>query len=65
VQATGRDVDLQQNPWLFGPIGSTRGIGVDFFDKWASDKQWIFTRCKTGKGLLSSFNGVTFDIARR
>ena len=45
VQATGRIVDLAQTPWLSGPIGTTRGIGVDFFDKWASEKQWIVTRC--------------------
>lgn len=58
VQATGRIVDLPRTPWLSGPIGSTRGIGVDFFDKWASEKQWIVTRCTTGKGLLPSFDGL-------
>lgn len=58
VQATGRIVDIAKTPWLSGPIGSTRGIGIDFFDKWASEKQLIVTRCNTGKGLLPSFDGL-------
>lgn len=58
VQATGRRIDLATNPWLAGPIGSTRGIGLDYFDKWAAAERLVVTRHRTGKGLLPSFSGL-------
>ncbi len=58
VQATGRRIDLARNPWLAGPIGSTRGIGLDYFDKWAAAEQLVVTRYRSGKGLLQSFSGL-------
>jgi hypothetical protein len=34
VQITGRRVALADAPWLYGPSGSVRGIGADFFAHW-------------------------------
>jgi hypothetical protein len=36
VQLTGREVDLESNAWLSGPIAPTIGIGADFFKNLAS-----------------------------
>jgi hypothetical protein len=55
VQATGRRIDLANHSWLKGPIGSTRGIGLDFFDKWAQTERLVVNRNASGKGLISSF----------
>lgn len=38
VLATGRRVDLAAEPRLVGPVGSTRGIGLDYFDKWGGGR---------------------------
>ena len=66
VCLTGRRVDLDDHPWLVGPIGSTRGIGLDYFDKWAAKEGLTATRHRCGKGLLTSFGelaGPGFDAA--
>ena len=31
VQLTGRRVSLADVPWLAGPVGGTREIGIEFF----------------------------------
>lgn len=64
VRSTGRHVDFSEENWLLGPVGTTRGVGRDFFDKWAATEQLTVTRHRSGKGLLSSFAalaGSTFD----
>ena len=64
VRATGRRVDLAAAPWLAGPVGSTRGIGLEYFDKWAATENLSVTRYRTEKGLLQSFatlSGPGFD----
>ncbi|MDB5306916.1 MAG: hypothetical protein JWO38_1118 [Gemmataceae bacterium] len=66
VQATGRRVDLAEHPWLDGPVGSTRGIGADYFDRWAAAAGLRVTRHRSGKGLLPSFAALAgggFDPA--
>jgi len=55
VRATGRRVNLAEAPWLAGPVGSTRGVGLDYFDKWAATENLSVTRYRWGKGLLESF----------
>ena len=64
VQVTGRRVSLQEDPWLEGPVGATHGIGLDFFDKWATAEGFAVERFTSEKGLLSRFtalSGPTFD----
>lgn len=66
VRATGRHVDLAAFPWLAGPVGSTRGIGLDYFDKWAAGEGLEVRRYRSGKGLLLSFaalSGPEFDAS--
>lgn len=66
VCCTGRRVDLAATPWLAGPVGQTRGVGLDYFDKWAAAENLTVTRHRSGKGLLPSFaalNGPGFDAS--
>ncbi|MBK6942081.1 MAG: hypothetical protein IPH13_18025 [Planctomycetes bacterium] len=66
VWATGRRVDLAADPWLAGPVGQTRGVGLDYFDKWAAAENLIVTRHPSGSGLLPSFaalSGPGFDAS--
>src|SRR5437868_324712 len=55
VQATGRRVDFAKYPWLAGPIGSTRGIGLNYFDQWAAAEGLRVEQHRSGKSLLPSF----------
>src|SRR5438128_1837179 len=59
VWATGRRVDLASNPWLAGPVGQTRGVGPDYFDKWAAAENLAVIRHQSGKGLLPSFAALS------
>lgn len=66
VWTTGRRVDLGEHPWLAGPVGSTRRIGADFFDRWAVAEGLRVERDPSGLGLLPSFAvlaGGGFDPA--
>lgn len=66
VWATGRWVDLTTHPWLSGPVGSTRGVGHDYFDRWAAAENLSVARYRSGKGLLLSFAalaGPEFDAS--
>jgi hypothetical protein len=66
VCATGRRVDLAANPWLDGPTGTARGIGPDYFEKWAAAEGLSVVRHSSGKGLLPTFadlSGPGFDAA--
>jgi hypothetical protein len=58
VQATCRRIDLALDPWLAGPIGSTHGIGLDYFDKWAAAQRLKVERLGSGAGLLQSFSAL-------
>jgi hypothetical protein len=55
VRLTGRRVDLATQPWLAGPVGSTRGIGTDFFRILAREEGLLVTE---GRGLLPDFDLV-------
>lgn len=66
VRATGRRVDLGEHPWLAGPVGSTRRIGADFFDRWAAAEGLRVDRGPSERGLLPSFGALAgggFDPA--
>jgi hypothetical protein len=63
VRATGRRVDLEEHPWLDGPVGDRERIGMDFFARFAEKRGWKLI--ETGvRGLLDSFadlSGPGFD----
>jgi hypothetical protein len=64
VQLTGRRVDLRADPWLVGPVGSTRGIGPGYFDTFAESVGLEVRRDGGARGLLPSFQalaGAQFD----
>lgn len=66
VWLTGRRVDLAADPWLAGPVGSTHGIGLDYFDRWAAAEGMVVARHRSGTGLLPSFaalGGPQFDAS--
>jgi hypothetical protein len=53
VKATGRITTLQSSPWLDGPTGKTTGIGLEFFDEFASEHGLVVRR---GTGLIHDFS---------
>ncbi len=66
VRMTGRKIDLAAAPWLAGPVGQTRGVGLDYFEKWAAAENLTVDRHRSGKGLLTAFAGLggsDFDAA--
>lgn len=60
VQATGRSVDLEEHPWLDAPVGETRGIGPDFFDRLAN-REGLAVRRDGSRGLLPDFGALAGD----
>ncbi len=58
VEATGRRVDLAVDSWLAGPVGGTRGIGLDYFDRWAAAEGLTATHHRSGRGLLPAFGAL-------
>lgn len=55
VQATGRIVDLEADPWLDGPVGAPSGIGPAFFDDFARGRNLQVRRDGCPRGLMSDF----------
>lgn len=55
VIATGRRITPKEYPWLDGPIGKTRQIGVEFFVNFAAETG---ARIEPGNGLLRSIDGL-------
>lgn len=56
VKTTGRRVDLMKEPWLEGPVGTTREIGADFFHSLAS-REGLLVR--PGNGLIQDFSKIS------
>jgi hypothetical protein len=54
VRATGVRVNLEDNPWLDGPVGPTRIIGKSFFADYARDQGLDLVQSGT-RGLLRDF----------
>jgi hypothetical protein len=55
VRTTGRYIKLADHSWLDGPVGGTRGIGKQFFEQYAKDKN-LETIQSGVRGLLSDFS---------
>lgn len=54
VRATGRRIDLRVTPWLDGPVGHARGIGLNFFEGFAT-QQGLSIRRAGDSGLIANF----------
>ena len=64
VQITGRRLELSRVPWLSGPCGSVRGIGADFFERWAASRGLTVLPARPDDGLiggLAALRGAGFD----
>lgn len=54
VRATGRRVNLLEQPWLNGPVGNTRAIGKEFFADYATARGLDLVR-SGARGLIQDF----------
>lgn len=52
----GKEIIPNQNEWLLGPLGETKGIGKDFIKQLAISEHLIIDKSKKGRGLLTSIN---------
>jgi hypothetical protein len=57
VRATGRRVDLSEMPWLDGPAGPPRGIGMQFFSELAA-RNGLTVQSGGSRGLLADFGAL-------
>ena len=55
VRLTGRLVDVAEQEWLQGPIGSTRRIGLDYYYDLAREKGLVIRGDGQDRGLLAKF----------
>jgi hypothetical protein len=59
VQATGRRASLTDHSWLKGPVGSTDGIGSEYYGRLAADRDLVEHRGPEPRGLTPSFASLT------
>src|SRR5712691_11677828 len=66
VKLTGKRVDLEDTPWLDGPVGKTTGIGRDYFLQLATEQGYVVNSSQGIRGLLTfeDLRGPTFDPAK-
>ena len=57
----GKKIIEDQNKWLLGPFGSTKGIGVKFIKQLAKNEQLIVDEKENDKGILSSINQLNLS----
>lgn len=57
VRLTGRRLALKDHSWLDGPIGETRQIGEEFFERYA-EKSGLTSRETGTRGLIPSFESL-------
>lgn len=56
VQLTGRRVALATQLWLAGPVGGTRGIGLDYFEQLAGQSGYALRADDGVRGLIPDFS---------
>lgn len=61
----GEKIIEDQNKWLLGPFGSTKGIGVKFIEQLAKNEQLIVDGKENDKGILSSINQLYLSSEER
>jgi len=52
----GKKIIPNENEWLLGPFGKTKGIGIKFIEQLAKNEQLIIDKKQVNKGLLHSIN---------
>ena len=58
VQICGRRVDLANSPWVEGPIGSPKGIGMDYFHQLAEAEDLQLRNMGKARGLLRDIKSL-------
>jgi hypothetical protein len=58
VRITGRRLELEQHPWLRGPVGDTTAIGAGFFDDYARRNGLTVIDDGESRGLLPDMDAV-------
>src|SRR5687768_6163349 len=56
VRMTGRSVDLQDYPWLAGPVGPPQGIGAQYFEQLAAREGLAICKAGPPRGIIPEFN---------
>jgi len=56
VKSTGKYVNLNEYPWLKGPLGEPDEIGSDYFEKYALKNNFDVRKNVSGTGLMTDFN---------
>jgi hypothetical protein len=56
VRMTGRHVNLQDHPWLEGPVGPTHGIGEQYFAQLAAREGLTICAAGPPRGIVPDFN---------
>lgn len=57
----GKKIDAVSYNWLFGPFGSTKGIGQKFIKQLAEKEHLVIESQKKDKGLLESINQLNLS----
>lgn len=56
VKRTGKYVNLNEYPWLKGPLGEPDEIGSNYFEKYALKNNFDVKKNVSGTGLMTDFN---------
>ena len=59
----GKKIVPEENEWLLGPFGKTKGIGLKFIKQLAENEQLLIDKKQINKGLLHSINQL--DIPKK
>lgn len=57
----GKKIIPNQNEWLLGPFGNTKGIGQKFIKQLAINEHLVIDKNKRAKGLLKSINQLNLS----
>ena len=61
VEYTGRQVRLDDAPWLSGPTGSVHGIGADYFERWGEARGLTLLPSRPDDGLINGLDELAAD----
>ena len=57
----GKKIIPNQNDWLLGPFGKTKGIGEKFIKQLAINEHLVIDKSKRERGLLKSINQLNLS----
>ena len=62
VKATGKQLELNDYPWLDGPIGPTHKIGAEYFDNLAMAENLTIRKNEKSHGIVPDFEVLKSDV---